>query len=97
MLCAASTKTSVKKAVAGIALGSVGEAQQAVRQAISILDRSAKKGVIHPNNAARRKSRLSRKLNAAAAVSQPSAPEPTVSEKAEPKKRRTVLRKKTAK
>jgi small subunit ribosomal protein S20 len=35
----------------------------ATRAAISALDRAAQKGVIHPNNAARRKSRLMKKLN----------------------------------
>jgi small subunit ribosomal protein S20 len=34
-----------------------------VRAAISQLDRAAKKGVIHKNNAARRKSRLMKLLN----------------------------------
>ena len=32
-------------------------------QVVSTLDRAAKKGVIHPNQAARRKSRLMKKLN----------------------------------
>jgi len=36
--------------------------------AISVLDRAAQKGVLHPNNAARRKSRLMQKLNAAQAA-----------------------------
>jgi small subunit ribosomal protein S20 len=39
-------------------------AEEAVRAAVSELDRAAKKGVIHPNNAARRKSRLMKQLNA---------------------------------
>jgi len=39
-------------------------ATEAVRAAVSELDRAAKKGVIHPNNAARRKSRLMKQLNA---------------------------------
>jgi small subunit ribosomal protein S20 len=34
---------------------------------VSVLDRVANKGVIHKNNAARRKSRLMTKLNALAA------------------------------
>ncbi|MBK6431255.1 30S ribosomal protein S20 [Candidatus Amarolinea dominans] len=34
------------------------EAQEALRMAVSALDQAAGKGVIHPNNAARRKSRL---------------------------------------
>jgi small subunit ribosomal protein S20 len=41
------------------------EAQQAVVDTISALDRDAKKGVIHPNTAARRKSRLMKKFNQA--------------------------------
>jgi small subunit ribosomal protein S20 len=32
--------------------------------AISTLDKAAGKGIIHPNNAARRKARLVKKLNA---------------------------------
>ncbi|HLJ34971.1 MAG TPA: 30S ribosomal protein S20 [Ktedonobacteraceae bacterium] len=39
-------------------------AEEAVRAAVSELDRAAKKGVIHRNNAARRKSRLMKQLNA---------------------------------
>ena len=40
------------------------EAKAATMAAVSALDRAARKGVIHPNNAARRKSRLMKKLNA---------------------------------
>jgi len=40
-------------------------AKDAVATAISALDRAAKKGVIHPNTAARRKSRLMKKFNQA--------------------------------
>lgn len=42
------------------------EAQEAVTRAVAMLDRSARKGVIHSNNAARRKSRLLKKYNAVA-------------------------------
>ncbi|MDW8396456.1 MAG: 30S ribosomal protein S20, partial [Anaerolineae bacterium] len=38
------------------------------KQAISYLDRAAGKGVIHKNNAARRKSRLMKMLNKALAA-----------------------------
>ena len=47
--------------------GNVEEAQQVVRGTISAIDVAARKGVIHPNKAARTKSRLARKLNAAQA------------------------------
>jgi len=58
-------KTQVTKARQVIVSGSNDEAaQEAVRAAVSELDRAAKKGVIHPNNAARRKSRLMKQLNA---------------------------------
>jgi len=40
---------------------------EAVRLAVSELDKAAKKGVIHKNNASRRKSRLMKQLNAAKA------------------------------
>jgi small subunit ribosomal protein S20 len=38
------------------------DARQAAVAAMSALDRAAQKGVIHPNNAARRKSRLMKRL-----------------------------------
>ncbi len=61
-------KTEVTKARVAIAAPTVGneDALEAVRKAVSELDRAAKKGVIHKNNAARRKSRLMKQLNAAA-------------------------------
>jgi len=57
-------KTMLKKAEQSIATGTVDQA--AVLAAISTLDKAAVKGVIHKNNAARRKSRLMKKVNAAA-------------------------------
>jgi small subunit ribosomal protein S20 len=41
--------------------------QTSVLRAIKELDRAARKGIIHPNNAARRKSRLMKRVNALAA------------------------------
>lgn len=55
-------KTQITKARQAIATDA--EAEEAVRAAVSELDRAAKKGVIHRNNAARRKSRLMKLLNA---------------------------------
>jgi small subunit ribosomal protein S20 len=57
-------RTFVKKALAGIEEGNVDEARAAAQVAISALDKAAQKGVIHKNNAARRKSRLMRRLAA---------------------------------
>lgn len=64
------TKTAVKNAGLAIAGGEVESARLSVRSAIVALDRAAAKGVIHPNNAARRKSRLLLKYNAAIAALQ---------------------------
>ena len=58
-----SARTYVKRARAAIARNPA-EAQGDLVAAISALDRAAKKGVIHPNNAARRKSRLMKRFNA---------------------------------
>jgi len=55
-------KTQITKARQAVALDE--NAEEAVRAAVSELDRAAKKGVIHRNNAARRKSRLMKQLNA---------------------------------
>ena len=56
-------KTEITKARQAITTDNA-DADAAVRAAVSELDRAAKKGVIHPNNAARRKSRLMKQLNA---------------------------------
>jgi len=56
-------KTFVKKAEQAVQAGPAGDA---VRDAIAELDIAARKGVIHKRNAARKKSRLQRKANAAA-------------------------------
>lgn len=44
------------------------DSEEQVRQAQSTLDVGVRKGVLHPNNAARRKSRLMKRLNAALAA-----------------------------
>ncbi len=58
-------KTNITKAERLIFLGELDSARAAVVDAISSLDKAAEKGVIHPNNAARRKLRLMKKLNEA--------------------------------
>ncbi len=59
-------RTFVKKARASIETGKIEDARLATIEAISALDKAAEKGVIHKNNAARRKSRLMKHLNALA-------------------------------
>ncbi|MGH7274834.1 MAG: 30S ribosomal protein S20 [Nitrospiria bacterium] len=56
-------RTLLKKAKAAFDLQDPKAVQHAVDQAISILDRAASKGVIHPNKASRSISRLSRKCH----------------------------------
>jgi len=57
-------RTFVKKARQSIQKGSLEEAIQATRMAVSALDKAAEKGILHKNNAARRKSRLMKRLAA---------------------------------
>lgn len=59
-------RTAVKKARSLADAGPSDEAQEAIREASSILDRAAKGNVVHPNAVARHKSRLMRHLNKAA-------------------------------
>ena len=58
-------KTYIAKAEALILAKEVEPARDAVKQATIVLDKAAQKGVIHSNNAARRKSRLMKRFNAA--------------------------------
>ena len=60
-------KTYVKTAMALSTSTDAEAVQAAVVDAVSALDKAAKVGAIHPNAAARRKSRLMRKINAAQA------------------------------
>ena len=58
-------KTNITKAEKLIFSGELGAAREAVLTATASLDNAAEKGIIHGNNAARRKSRLTKKLNQA--------------------------------
>jgi small subunit ribosomal protein S20 len=55
-------RTLVSKARVLVENGEQEKSAEAVRQAVSALDKAAEKGVIHKNNAARRKSRLMKRL-----------------------------------
>ncbi len=57
-------RTYVRKARLAIESGDVESARAATLQAVSALDKAAEKGIIHRNNAARRKSRLMKQLAA---------------------------------
>ena len=56
-----------KKALTGITEGAK-EATELVQAAATEIDKAVTKGVVHKNKAARKKSRLARRLNAAAAA-----------------------------
>lgn len=74
-------KTNITKAEKLLFSGDLEEARGAVMAATASLDKAAEKGIIHANNAARRKSRLVKKLNATAA---PPAAEPVPEAETEP-------------
>ena len=61
-----SARTFVQKARVALASGEEQASAEAVLKAVSALDKAAQKGVIHKNNAARRKSRLMKRLAALA-------------------------------
>ena len=74
-------KTLVQRA-SEIALGRAeGPGPEAVAAAISALDKAAEKGIIHANNAARRKSRLMTKVNAAHLLDDTDTTAPTAAKK----------------
>ena len=61
-----STRTQIRKVRNSIISGDEKSAAEEVKRAIAQLDRAAAKGIIHKNNAARRKSRLMAQLNSLA-------------------------------
>ena len=60
-------KTRMKNVIKGVeeavASGSTQDAVQRLQEAISVIDRTAQKGVIHKNKAARQASRLTQQVN----------------------------------
>lgn len=54
-------KTALKKADAAVA-NNAADKEQVVKAAISKVDKAVTKGIIHKNNAARKKSQLAKKL-----------------------------------
>ncbi len=83
-----SLKTSITRAEKLLFSGELDEAQKVVAEAVASLDKAANKGIIHSNNAARRKARLMKRLNqatASAAVLPEPEPEPQPEAEAEAK------------
>lgn len=57
-------KGKIKSAREVLARGNAADAEKTLKEAVRALDREANRGTLHRNAAARRKSRLARKLNA---------------------------------
>ncbi|MCX6360943.1 MAG: 30S ribosomal protein S20 [Armatimonadetes bacterium] len=60
-------KTYIKKARTAIDAGTATVSDDVVRKALSIIDKTAQRGIIHPNAAARRKSRMMKRAAKSAA------------------------------
>ncbi len=60
-----SLKTSIKKYEESIKAGNLEEAKTLYSKVVSLIDKAAAKGTLHKNTAARKKSRLSKKLKVA--------------------------------
>ena len=60
-----STRTHIKRFRSLLEKSKVTEAESALQIAVKALDKAAEKGVLHKNNAARRKSRLMKAMNKA--------------------------------
>ena len=56
-------KTAVKKFEAAVASGNREQADSAYKAAVKSVDQGVKKGILHKNNAARKKSSMTLKLN----------------------------------
>lgn len=59
-------RTSIKKVLKAVESKDKAAAQSAYREAVATIDRSAGKGLIHKNNAARHKSNLNKRVRAVA-------------------------------
>ena len=63
------TRTAMAQAHRSVESGDVAEAETAVHEALSTLDRALQKGILHKNNVNRRKSRMAARLNKMKAAS----------------------------
>jgi len=57
-------KTAVKEVYAAMEEQSIDKAQETLKSAIKIIDRTAVKGALHKKNASRKVARLTRRVNA---------------------------------
>jgi len=59
-------KTAIKKFETAVASGNKAEADSAYTAAVKSIDKAVSKGILHKNTAARKKSNITKKLNALA-------------------------------
>ncbi len=59
-------KTTIKKFDAAVAGGDRAQAEAAYKAAVTAVDKAVNKGILHKNNAARKKSSMTVKMNAMA-------------------------------
>jgi len=59
-------RTHIKTVLKAVAAGDKAHAQSSYREAVSLIDKSAKIGLVHKNKAARFKSRLNNRIRAMA-------------------------------
>ncbi len=59
-------RTSIKKVTAAVQGGDKDKAAAELKAAMPVIDSMARKGIIHPNKAARHKSRLAKQIKALA-------------------------------
>ena len=60
-----SVHTAIRRTMEAIATGDADAVKKAYDKASSVIDSAARKGVLHKNTAARKKSRLAAKVNSA--------------------------------
>ncbi len=59
-------KTTLKKFDAAVTAGDAAQTDAAYKAAVKSIDQAARKGILHKNNAAHKKSSIAKKMNAAA-------------------------------
>lgn len=69
-----SMRNAIREFIDKVAHGTEKEANEAFAKVSKVVDRSAAKGVIHKNQAARRKSRMSKRLKAKATTTTTKSP-----------------------
>ncbi|GAB4131088.1 hypothetical protein JCM17478_15090 [Thermopirellula anaerolimosa] len=74
-----SVRTQCRKVREAVAAGDVAQAESEIRKAAKLLDRAAAKRVIHPNSAARTKSRLTAAVVKAKRAGAPASADATAS------------------